>query len=200
MSKDFFEHKAGSYDQNTNRVNNVSNIADAILNNVKFEKSMHLMDFGSGTGLLLERVAPFVKKITAVDISAAMNKQLEEKRTELECELEIQAVDLEKVDLEMTVDGVISSMTMHHVQSIEALFQKLFGMVKPGGFVALSDLDLEDGSFHTEDTGVYHFGFDRAAIATIAKNSGFKEVEVVDASIVVKNEKEYPVFLLKAIR
>lgn len=200
MSNDFFLHKAGSYDQNSDRVNNVSNIADAIIENVRLEKRMHLMDFGSGTGLLLERIAPLVQKITAVDISDAMNQQLEEKRAGLGCELEIMAVDLEKAEIETTFDGVISSMTTHHVKNIEALFTKLYHLVNPGGFIAISDLDLEDGSFHKEDTGVHHFGFDREEIAAIAHKTGFKDVKVVTASTVIKDERGYPVFLLTGIR
>ena len=37
------------------------------------------MDFGSGTGLLLEIIAPRVNKIAALDISKTMNKELESK-------------------------------------------------------------------------------------------------------------------------
>jgi len=69
MSKDYFSHKAHIYEQDNNRVDNVGNIADAISQQVTLSSQMHLLDFGSGTGLLLERLAPQVKKITAVDIS-----------------------------------------------------------------------------------------------------------------------------------
>ena len=58
MSKDFFEQKAESYDSDAKRVSNVDNIANSILSSISFNKNMHIMDFGSGTGLLLERVAP----------------------------------------------------------------------------------------------------------------------------------------------
>lgn len=71
MTKDFFAHKASSYEQNKNRVDNVESIARSILSAVELEPAMHLMDFGSGTGLLLERIAPHVGKITAVDISSS---------------------------------------------------------------------------------------------------------------------------------
>ncbi|HMN24006.1 MAG TPA: hypothetical protein PKE38_05880 [Ignavibacteriaceae bacterium] len=62
MSNDYFKLKADSYDKDANRVSNVDNIANAILKSISFNRTMHIMDFGSGTGLLLERVAPFVKK------------------------------------------------------------------------------------------------------------------------------------------
>jgi cyclopropane fatty-acyl-phospholipid synthase-like methyltransferase len=198
LSKDFFAHKANSYEQNKSRVDNVDNIANSIIKNVAFQKTMHLMDFGSGTGLLLERVAPWVRKITAVDISSSMNRRLAEKRYRLDCELDIVELDLEKSDIDEKFDGVISSMTMHHIRDIDALFVKLHKMLKEDGFIAIADLDLEDGSFHTEDTGVFHYGFDRDAIADVAKKAGFSNVEVTTASMVHKPQGDFPVFLLKA--
>jgi cyclopropane fatty-acyl-phospholipid synthase-like methyltransferase len=200
MSIDRFAHKASSYEQNRSRVDNVENIASSILNAIKFDTSMHVMDFGSGTGLLLERVAPCVGKITAVDVSSSMNAQLYAKQNELGCPIEILETDLEIFDFNDVFDGIISSMTMHHIKNIEAMFGKFYSMVKDGGFIAISDLDLEDGSFHTEDTGVYHFGFDRAEFAKFAAEAGFQMVQVSSASVVHKPQGDFPVFLLTAMR
>lgn len=200
MKRDFFAHKANSYEQNKSRVDNVDNIANSIINSTKLDAAMHLMDFGSGTGLLLERIAPHVGKITAVDISSSMNKQLNAKLATLGCELEIIEIDLEKSDIDQRFDGIISSMTMHHVRDIDAMFRKFHALLNDGGFIALSDLDSEDGSFHTEDTGVFHTGFDRETLANIARVSGFENVIVTDASVVHKPQGDFSVFLLKATR
>ena len=80
------------------------------------------------------------------------------------------------------------------------MFRRFHEMVKPGGFIAISDLDKEDGSFHTEDTGVFHFGFDREEIGSAATQAGFENVEVVPASIIERETGDYPVFLLIASR
>ena len=60
MTTDHFAHKADSYEQNQDRVDNVQQIADAIRERIKLDKGMQVMDFGAGTGLLLERIAPHV--------------------------------------------------------------------------------------------------------------------------------------------
>lgn len=198
MSKDFFEHKAGTYEKDDNRVSNVENIANSITASVSLDRSMHLMDFGSGTGLLLERIAPFVNKITAVDISKSMNAQLAKKQASIGCEVEILEIDLATANVSQKYDGVISSMTMHHVQDVAAMFLQFHSLLNDGGFIAISDLDSEDGSFHTEDTGVYHSGFERDSIAQAAKRAGFRDIQVVDASTVRKPHGEYSVFLLTA--
>lgn len=200
MSRDFFEHKANIYDGDDKRVSNVENIANAIKRSVSLNRKMHLMDFGSGTGLLLERIAPFVQKISAIDISKSMNDQLEKKRDSLKCEIDILEINLESTDIKDKFDGIISSMTMHHVKDIGAMFAKFYFLLNDGGVIAISDLDLEDGSFHTEDTGVYHFGFERDTIVGAANKAGFREVEIIDASLVHKPHGEYPVFLLTAKR
>lgn len=198
MTKDFFAQKADIYDTDVKRVSNVDNIANAIIDSISLKREMHLMDFGSGTGLLLERIAPLVRKITAVDISRSMNEQLKKKRSGVDCEIDILQIDLEVTDIEHKFDGIISSMTMHHVKDIDAMLVKFYSLLNENGIIALADLDKENGSFHTDDTGVYHFGFDRDAIAKAANLAGFKQVKIIDASVINKPHGDFSVFLLTA--
>jgi 2-polyprenyl-3-methyl-5-hydroxy-6-metoxy-1,4-benzoquinol methylase len=114
--------------------------------------------------------------------------------------MEIVEIDLEESDIDHRFDGIISSMTIHHIENIDAMFRKFHSMVREGGFIAISDLDLEDGSFHTEDTGVFHFGFDRGELAKSAAKTGFHTIQVSSASVVHKPQGDFPVFLLTAAR
>jgi len=200
MTTDHFAHKASSYEQNKDRVDNVAQIATAMLSNLRFTKSMRIMDFGSGTGLLLERIAPYVSKITAVDISTSMNAQLRDKQKRLGCDVQILKMDLEQSSLDQKFDGIISSMTMHHIKDIPAMFNKFHAMLNEGGFIAIADLDREAGTFHTEDTGVHHFGFERDEITKAASSAGFRNVAILTASVVHKTQGDYPVFLLTGVR
>lgn len=200
MSHDFFAAKAASYEQNPQRVDNVVAIGNAIKTQVLLNRDMQLLDFGSGTGLLLQQIAPLVGKITAIDVSPSMNAQLRAKAPDIGCELEVLEQDLIHQPLQRQFDGIISSMTLHHIADIPALLREFQRLLKPGGFIALADLDLEDGSFHTEDTGVFHCGFDRDDIAAKAQAAGFSDVRVVDASVVQKPHGQYPVFLLTGRR
>jgi 2-polyprenyl-3-methyl-5-hydroxy-6-metoxy-1,4-benzoquinol methylase len=200
MATDHFASKADSYEQNKDRVDNVAQIANAMLGAVQFSKSMHIMDFGSGTGLLLERIAPYVSKITAVDVSAAMNAQLREKQNRLACDVQMLELDLEQSQIDTKFDGIISSMTMHHIKDIPSVLRKFHAMLNPGAFIAIADLDRENGSFHSEDTGVHHAGFDRDAIIKAAVAAGFGNVAIATASVVHKPQGDFPVFLLTATR
>ena len=198
--KDYFAHKAKAYEQEVKRMDNVSRIATLILQEIVYGPQMHLMDFGSGTGLLLEQIAPHVRKISAIDMSDAMNGMLAKKRPALPCELEIIKMDLSREVPKDTFDGIISSMTLHHVEDTLALFEKFYTLLGEGGTIALADLDTEDGSFHTTDTGVFHHGFNREQLLTTAKAAGFKELKIQSVGNVVKPYGEYGVFLLTGKR
>lgn len=198
LNRDYFAKKASTYDLEKRRVDNVKNIANKIKEHIELREDMHIADFGSGTGLLLREIAPFVKRITAIDRSKSMNEVLRENIPNIECEVDILPLDLSIERPNILFDGIISSMTMHHIQDIDELFKRFYSMLNSGGFIAIADLDKEDGSFHSEDTGVCHYGFDRDFIINSAKRAGFRDIKVVDASVVKKSYGDYPVFLLSA--
>jgi len=196
MEKDFFAQKASDYEKDGAVKTNVNNIADAICKEIVLTKDMKLMDFGSGTGFLLQGIAPFVAEIVAVDVSPAMTKELEGKKDEIACKLSLVNIDLTKEKLNDNFDGIISSMTFHHIEDIASIFKTLFNLLKNDGFIAIADLDTEKGDFHTEDTGVHHFGFDRNEFVKKAEQAGFKNVKIQTASTINKEHGKFSVFLL----
>jgi len=197
---DHFAHKSKSWDMNSKRVKNAKGIAELIVKNIKLDKSMELMDFGAGTGLLSYFIAPFVKKIVAVDNSPSMLVEFENKCDEFSCETEVIEKDLSSETLEREFDGIISSMTIHHLEDTAALLSKLYDMLNDGGFVAIADLDSEDGSFHSDNTGVFHYGFDRHLLAEYAQEAGFKDVTFSLASTINKPHADFTVFLMTAVK
>ncbi len=199
-SNDLFEKKAKDYDKVAARVDNVTRIADLMLKEIKYQKDFNIMDFGSGTGLLLSKIAPYVNKITAIDVSKSMNEVLKNKKDSINCNLEILEIDLSKTSLNQQFDGIISSMTLHHIKNTEEIFKKLYNLLKKNGSIAIADLDVEDGTFHDENTGVFHLGFDREKFAEIAKNVGFKNIKIQTVGFAEKPYGKFSVFLLSAYK
>lgn len=197
---DHFAQKSKSWDMSSMRVQNAKEIAEIIVNNIKLNKSMEIMDFGAGTGLLSYFVAPHVKKIVAVDNSPSMLREFENKCNEFVCETEVVEMDLSHQTLDKKFDGIISSMTLHHIENIDALFLKLYAMLDEHGFIALADLDSEDGSFHSDPAGVFHYGFDRHLLAQSAQNAGFKDVTFSLANRITKPHADFTVFLMTAVK
>ena len=66
-------------------------------------------------------------------------------------------------------DGIISSMTMDHIDDMVAFFKKALHAPLNRRIYCPKRLDKENGTFHSDNTGVYHFGFDRSKIKVIAK-------------------------------
>jgi len=195
---DHFEKKSKSWDMSSTRVTNAKAIADGIIEGVSLEDSMTLMDFGAGTGLLSYFIAPKVEKIIAIDNSPSMLEKFNEKQSEFACNTETIQADLSVENLDIKVDGVISSMTIHHLLDTQALFDRLYSMLHDGGFIAIADLDTEDGTFHSDNAGVFHYGFDREELKTIAQASGFKDISFQTVSHIKKPHKEFTVFLMIA--
>jgi len=199
-STDHFAHKSKTWNMNSKRVNNAKSIAELIVKNIKLNKSMELMDFGAGTGLLSFFIAPFVSKIVAVDNSPSMLKEFKNNCDEFLCQTEVIEKDLSTQMLDRTFDGIISSMTIHHLEDTKVLFSKLYNMLNKNGFIAIADLDSEDGSFHSHNAGVYHYGFDRELLEKIAKEVGFREISFETVSIIKKPHADFSVFLMRAVK
>ncbi len=197
---DNFKHKSKSWDMNSRRVKNAEAIAKLIVKNINLREDMKLMDFGAGTGLLTYFIAPFVSKITAIDNSPSMLLEFKNKASEFKCKTETIEKDLSMETIDAKFDGIVSSMTIHHLEDTTALFKKLYNMLDSGGFIAIADLDSEDGSFHSDNTGVYHNGFNREVLKNIAKDAGFKDVKFDLASKIEKPHATFTVFLMTAFK
>ena len=199
-SIDHFKHKSKSWDMSSMRVKNAKSIADLIVKNINFNDTMEIMDLGAGTGLLSYFIAPHVTKIIAVDNSPSMLEEFKSKASEFDSQTEVIEADISKEELNRSFDGIISSMTIHHVEETKALFSKLYRMLNADGFIAIADLDSEDGSFHSDDTGVHHHGFDRMELEAIAKEVGFKDIKFDLASTIDKPHCTFTVFLMTAVK
>jgi len=88
---------------------------------------------------------------------------------------------------------------------VPALLRVFHGMLQPGGWAALADLDAEDGSFHNPDVpGVAHHGFARAELTRWLRAAGFRDISARTAHTAEKTRAGktalYPIFLITARR
>lgn len=204
VGKRDFDVRAADWEKGDVRTMLAGAIAQAILADVPLESSMHLLDFGAGTGLLNRPLLPKIGKLTALDSSEKMLEMHLASAPEAyvdRIETVFADVMTAPANFEGAFDGIISSMTMHHVADIPALLAQLRSYCKPGAFLALADLRTEDGSFHGGDnTGVEHFGFDEATLLAQTEAAGFADAKMRTVHVVEKPEQRYPIFLLTARR
>jgi len=193
---DLFEKKADDWDKQSIPQQLSQCIGPVIIEHVDLHPEMEVMDFGAGTGLLTSHIAPLVKSVAAVDISSSMLEKLVAK-PEFKDKVTAHCQNILKQPLEKQFDLIISAMAAHHVKETSQLLKGFAQHLKPGAYIALADLDTEDGSFHPPETeGVYHLGFDREEFSKLLADAGFKAVKFFTAHIVKKEDAEFPIFLV----
>ena len=196
-----FDKKAATWDENPTRVKLAEDVVQAIKQAVPLLPDMEVLDFGCGTGLLALSLLPAVKSVTGADTSQGMLDVLEAK-ARAQGRANVSTKLLHPGDkLSGAYDLIISSMTLHHVEDTEALLAQMFQTLKPSGSLCLADLDLEPGTFHDDNTGIFHFGFDRDALRSLFMKAGFCNVRAVTATEIIKPNQQgdlrtYPVFLM----
>ena len=84
------------------------------------------------------------------------------------------------------------------VRDVYNYFRKEVFHLSSDQHVRYSDLEKEDGSFHSDNTGVFHFGFDKNELVNIVKDSGFKNVVFENINTIKKPQRDFGVFLLSA--
>lgn len=191
-----FDQAANSWEQRPISQQLASSIPAAIEQAIILQPQQRLLDFGAGTGLLSAALATQVAEIVALDTSDAMLAVLAEKQLP---NVRIVNQDI-FAGLADQFDGVVSCMAVHHVADTAGLFQVFFQHLARGGFIAIADLDQEDGSFHgdNEGKGVKHLGFDRQQLTTILQDIGYQDIAFNTAVNIEKDGRNYPVFLLIA--
>lgn len=204
MKRDF-DKVAVSWDDEPRRVKLAGDLARVIIREVELTRKMDLLDFGCGTGLISLHLQPHVRSLRGVDTSAGMLEVFQGKLKERGI-TNVSTVLLDPAR-ETRIDGgfhlVASGMTMHHIADVGALFKEFYRILLPGGQVCIADLDAEDGSFHSDKTGVMHFGFDRPQMASMLASAGFVEIGQMTAARIIKDDetqkkREYTVFLMTA--
>lgn len=195
-----FNQAAEGWDKGDMRQNIAHSVFQTISSRIALLNNMNIMDFGAGTGLLSFKIAPLVKRVVGVDLSDKMLEQLESKNTS---SISVHAMchDIVETPLPEQFHGIVSSMAMHHVEDTYALFESFHKHLKRDGFVAIADLEAEDGTFHTHgNDGVHHFGFEKDTLREIIERAGFEHVRFHHAYTVEKSDTEYPIFVVIATK
>ena len=197
-----FDAKAKSWEENPVKSRLAQAVGDAILAEVPSDSRNTAFEYGCGTGLLSFALRAHFDRIVMADSSRGMLEVLRSKIAESRTDnMSIVEMDLTQSNsLTETFDVVYTMMTLHHIPDTEKVMSELTGLVKPGGWLFVADLDAEDGSFHGEGfTG--HKGFSRDAMRTHGQKYGltdfaFQTVFQMPKRTPSGEEKQFSVFFL----
>jgi tRNA (cmo5U34)-methyltransferase len=197
-----FDAVARTWDDNPVRVALARAIAATIRHEVPVSAAWTAMDFGCGTGLVTLLLSPYLGNVLAVDSSAGMLKGLAEKLVAAgAANVETRHMDLTREVPPLSgYDLIFSAMALHHIPDPADLLAKLAGLLNPGGYMAIADLDAEDGSFHPDPTGIFHHGFSPEQREALFAGAGLGGIRTTLAYTVTRPDaagqsREYPVLL-----
>jgi ubiquinone/menaquinone biosynthesis C-methylase UbiE len=201
-----FDARAKDWDSDPAKVKRAFVAADAIRAAVPLKPVMTALEYGCGTGLLSFALQSEFASITLADTSQGMLDVLGGKIEAAGVRnMHLLRLDLSNDPLPDARYGIIYSlMALHHVPDTEKLLGRFHALLDAGGYLCISDLEKEDGTFHGRQvTGVHH-GFDRAELQRQVEFAGFSDVKFSTVHAVRRtvdgSERNFPLFLMVAER
>ncbi|HRF45441.1 MAG TPA: class I SAM-dependent methyltransferase [Candidatus Competibacteraceae bacterium] len=188
-----FDQKAATWDADPIKQERALAVAGALRQQVPLLPTWRALEYGCGTGLLSFALDTGLGDITLADASPGMLAVLETKIADtglthlhpLLLDLTSSPPPMERYDLIHTL------MTLHHVANTGQLLRDFHTLLRPGGWLAIADLDREDGSFHGPGfTG--HCGFDREALGAQMAAAGFRDVAFSTCYVMQDHESGNP--------
>jgi ubiquinone/menaquinone biosynthesis C-methylase UbiE len=193
-----FDERARTWDTPERRAR-AEAVADVIRAAVPLNREMRAIEVGAGTGLLGLALAAEVGELVLADPSAGMLEVAREKLA-AEGHGHVSAIHLDLVadpPPEPPFDLVVSLLVLHHLPDTGVALRSIRALLRPGGWIAIADLETEDGSFHRADAeGIHHHGFDPDRLAAMARDEGFVDVEVRPATVIERENGTFPLLLL----
>jgi ArsR family transcriptional regulator len=175
-SQEFFASAAGQWDRLRSELFGDTFYLWAVLGLIS--PDLVVGDLGCGTGQLTETVAPYVKRVVAVDSSdemlAAARQRLAGTRN-----VDLRQGELETLPIEAgELDAAMLSLVLHYSPSPARALADVARALRPGGRVLVVDMLPHDRQDYQQQMGHVWLGFSDKQVSRLLTAAGFHEVRV----------------------
>lgn len=202
-----FDSRARTWDEPA-KIARATAIAERIVALVELPDGARGLDVGCGTGLGTWPIADRFAHVTLADASTGMIEVVRERLAERADagRFDARVLDLTTDRLEdSSYDVAWSVMALHHVTPLAPALATLAAALRPGGTLAVADLDADPGGlYHSGSADIPHHGFDRGELTTALEEAGLHDVRFETVYSITKevdgHPRDFPVFLALARR
>jgi ArsR family transcriptional regulator len=137
--------------------------------------ALEVADFGCGSGVLSVSLARWAKTVVAIDQNPEALAQARARgRREGLRNIRFLREDLHSLSLqEATLDLVVLSQSLHHVEEPEAVLREAARLLRPKGKVVVLELMVHEERWVKERLGHRHLGFSPARLEASLRRAGF---------------------------
>ena len=186
-------HKCPTEGENYENLQTISlakETTDIIKKEIKLPNDAIILDFGAGTGLLGLNFISEVKHVIFEDVSKGMLDYLQYKldTQELKNYTIFNGV-MEDYNSKEKIDLIMAGMVLHHVEDLKSLFSKFLEMLKPKGYICITDLKKDAPMFnigvHKHHHVMPHKGFIPEELCENIKKWGCVRAEIKSVSSII---------------
>src|SRR3954466_5630127 len=179
-SQEFFESTAGQWDKVRADLFGAGSYLQVLPALV--DDQWIVGDLGCGTGQVASALAPFVRRVIAVDRSGEMLQAARRRLRDLPG-AEVRRGELEALPIaDEELDAATLILVLHHLPDPAAALAEAHRVLKPGGRLVIADMLPHDREEYRRQMGHVWLGFGRDQRQTLLATAGFERTRIVPLS------------------